>query len=264
MNRVHTPPKCDLTLKPVHIFVAVLAVGLSVGCADHPPETPPGATDESGFVAMAAANYESVRQAFDELNLRAYSVAVETIEMDDTGKLVAQSVERFDVGGRGTRSPLNDTVHNQPFSDGFLSFLVNPDSAATLTHARLLPDRPAFADLRMREQFRYSTRRDTTVSNTTVLLYEAHAVVPPSKQPIRHARIGISESDSTLLYVRLLRHDDTIFYEERSVAELTLAKDSTGATVPATKAVEVTVDVPFEPPRTFTVIQTYSYEDGHL
>lgn len=213
---------------------------------------------------MAAADYESVRRAFDDLKRRTYSVEVETREMDDTGNLIARSVERFESSGRGARSTTDRAAADQPFSDGFLSFLAKKDSAVAPSHAPLLPDRPAFADLRKREQFSYLPRRDTVVSDTNVGLYVARAIVSASKQPIRRALIGISGMDSTLIYVRLERHDDTIFYEEESVAELTLAYDSTGSTVPATKIVEVTVDVPFQPARTFVVIQSYSYEVGTL
>lgn len=264
MNCFYTPPTRDLTLTPIHIVVAAFTIGLSVGCADMTADTQQAAVDEAVFAALEDADYQSVRQAFDGLKGRTYMVAVETREMDDVGRLIAQSVEQFDSGERGMPSPTNNTAADLPFSKGFLSFLTKPDSAATLRHAPLLPDRPAFADLRMREQFRYSSRGDTTISNTGVRLYEARAVAPTSKQPIRHAIVGINGPDSTLLYIRLRRHDDTIFYEERSTAELTLAYDSTGAIVPVTKSVEVTVDVPFEPARTFAVIQTYSYPDGTL
>ncbi len=258
------PAEADLTRKPVNIVVAAVAVGLLVGCAERRSGTQQGAIDEAVFAAMAAASYESVRQAFDDLKGRAYSVVVDTREMDDAGNLIAQSVERFESSNQGVRSATGETAADQPFSDGFLSFLTERDSAVALSHAPLLPDRPAFAELRMREQFSYASRRDTTVSQTTVRLYESRAVVPPSKQPIRFARIGVSERDSTLLYVHLKRHDDTIFYEEQSVAELTLAHDSTGVIVPARKVVEVTVDVPFQPARTFVVIQSYSYDEGTL
>ncbi|NNE35899.1 MAG: hypothetical protein HKN13_11705 [Rhodothermales bacterium] len=253
-----------MTHKPIHNLVAAVAVGLFVGCADQPPAPQPDAADEAVFAAMAAANYESVREAFADLKGRTYSVAVETREMNEAGTIVAQSVEQFDAGNRGVRSETDAGTADQPFSRGFLSFLVKPDSADALSHAPLVPKRPAFADLRTREQYSYSSRRDTTVSGTATSLFEARAVVPSHRQPIRFARIGISKTDSTLLYIRMERHDDTVFYEEESFAELTLAHDSAGAIIPAMKYVEVTVDVPFEPARTFIVIESYSYDGATL
>ncbi len=262
MNGFPRPPEYNLTPRPNHIVITVLTVGLSTACADRAPEIQQGAINESVFAVIASADYESVRQAFDDLNGRNYSVEVETQEWDESGTLVAKFVERLDVGGSGIRSRTTETATDEPFSDGFLSFLSNPDSAIALRYAPLLPDRPAFAHLRTREQFRYSSPGDTIIFGTAARMYEAQAVSASDKQPIRLARMGVSKVDTTILFVRLQRHDDTIFYEEESIAELTLARDSAGVLLPAKKYVEVTIDVPFEPARKFAVIESYSYEAG--
>ncbi|MDX1430750.1 MAG: hypothetical protein R3282_10700 [Rhodothermales bacterium] len=240
-------------------LVALLAG--SSGCWNQPTSQPPLETDAREirtFETLRTMDFKSVHQAFAMLGNSSYTARVEVEERDRNADVVARSVGVFDVPRSGTIVPTEDLPGSGEFSEGFLSFLLGSreqDRLGRLSE-QLLSTSPPFADLKLREQFSYASPRDTTIHGAEASLHVARAVVPSSVQPVRQARIAATRSDSAIVYVRIDRHDDSIFYEELSTLEITLVESESGL-LPVTKRFDVSVDVPFEPLRQFTMIESF-------
>lgn len=254
-------------------FLRITSIGLilTVGttACSSPSESEDLFTDDpqsrEAFELIRDAESSVLRAAFDSLSTRPFTVEsrIEQQAPDaNTPVAVRSYTVRYDPdGAESDRRTVVRGDSSGTFELGMATGLLGgrPQPATSGNpFLHLLPNQPTYASSSGPGLYEYRLLPDTSIGERRAVGALARLESGAGDETVQSVRLFVEPESNEILFVKIVRHQEALLFEEESTASASVERTSDGTWVPEQLEARMTVRIPFTEPRTLYTQRRYS------